>query len=180
MIRNTFLAAGMVGAIALSMSSLALAHQSAMRSGNPQYDCPYTGQMGSMMGQQGQMPMMGQGQGSMMGQGRGPMMDPQGQMPMMGQQGHMPMMGQGMMGQGMMGQSMGPGMMQPLRQDLTTADVQHMLDHELAWQGNPNIKLGPVEETDDDTITADIVTQDGSLVQKLEIDRHTGSMHPVQ
>jgi hypothetical protein len=128
--------------------------------------------MGPMMGQQGQMPMMGHGQG--MGPG------------MMGQQGQMPMMGHGMMGHGMgsgmmgQGQGMGPGMMQPLRQDLTAADVQHMMEHRLSWQGNPNVKVGTVEEKDDDTIVAEIVTQDGSLVQRLEVDRHTGRMQPAQ
>jgi len=151
MLKNASLAAALMAATILGASSLALAHQSGMQSGNPQYGCPHAGQMGPMMGQQGQMPMMGQ-------------------------QGQMPMMGQGMMGQGMTGQ----GMMQPLRQDRTTAEVQHMLGHQLAWQGNPNLKLGPVAEKDDDTIVADIVTQDGSLVQKLEIDRHTGWMHAVQ
>jgi hypothetical protein len=123
--------------------------------------------MGPMMGQQGQM-----------GQGMGP--------GMMGQQGQMPMMGHGMMGHGMgsgmmgQGQGMGPGMMQPLRQDLTAADVQHMMEHRLSWQGNPNVKVGTVEEKDDDTIVAEIVTQDGSLVQRLEVDRHTGRMQPAQ
>jgi hypothetical protein len=29
---------------------------------------------------------------------------------------------------------------------------------------------------DDDTIVAEIVTQDGSLVQTFEVDRHTGWM----
>jgi hypothetical protein len=105
---------------------------------------------------------------------------------MMGQQGQMPMMGHGMMGHGMgsgmmgQGQGMGPGMMQPLRQDLTAADVQHMMEHRLSWQGNPNVKVGTVEEKDDDTIVAEIVTQDGSLVQRLEVDRHTGRMQPAQ
>lgn len=107
-----------------------------------------------MMGQQGQMPMMGPGAGP----------------GMMGQQGQMPMRGQGA----------GPGMMPPLRQDLAAADVQHMLEHRLAWQGNPNVKVGNIEEKDDDTIVAEIVTQDGSLVQKLEVDRHTGWMRPAQ
>jgi len=152
-----------------------------------------------MMGQQGQMPMMGhgmmgqsQGMGSMMGQQDQMPMTGQGQGmgPMMGQQGQMPMMGRGMMGPGygmgqgmepgMMGQSMGPGMMQPLRQDLTAADVQHMMEHRLAWQGNPNVKVGTVEEKNGDTIVAEIVTQDGSLVQRLEVDRHTGWMLPAQ
>ncbi|MEQ8664874.1 MAG: hypothetical protein RIC16_04035 [Rhodospirillales bacterium] len=137
---------------------------------------------------QGQMPMMGQGQMPMMGQGHMPMMG-QGQMPMMGQ-GHMPMMGQGqmpMMGQGqmpMMGQGhmpmmehgAGTGMYAPLRRDLSAEEVEHMIGHRLEWQGNPNLKMGPVVERDEDTIVADIVTQDGSLVQRLEVDRHTGRM----
>jgi hypothetical protein len=120
--------------------------------------------------------MMGQGTGpGMMGQGMGP-----------------GMMGQGMMGPGMMGQGMGPGMMgpgygmmapgmmQPLAQDLSTTDVQHMLEHQLTWQQNPNLKIGKVEETDKDTINAEITTQDGSLVQKLVVDRHTGRVQPAQ
>jgi hypothetical protein len=113
--------------------------------------------------------MMGPG---MMGQGMGPGIMGPG------------MMGQGM-GPGMMGQGMGPGMMGPgmmgrgmgvLPQDLSVENVQHMLEHQLAWQGNPNLKLGKVEEKDEDTIVAEIVTQDGSLVQRLQVDRHTGMM----
>ena len=103
-------------------------------------------------------PMMGPGYG--MGQGMGP----------------------GMMGQGQMGPGygMGQGMTQPLPQDLSADDVKHMIEHQLAWQGNPNVKVGNVQEKDDDTIVAEIVTQDGSLVQKFEVDRHTGWMQPVQ
>jgi hypothetical protein len=90
-------------------------------------------------------------------------------------------MGQGMMGSGMMdGRPMGPVMTQPLRSDLSAGDVQHMMEHRLAWQGNPNVKVGEVTEKDEDTIVAEIVTQDGSLVQKIEIDRHTGWMRPAQ
>ena len=102
---------------------------------------------------------------------------------MMGQQGQMPMMGQGM-GPGMKGQGQGQGMrpcmMQPLRQDLSAEDAKHMIGHQLAWQGIPNVKVGTVEEKDDDTIVVEIVTQDGSLVQSLEVDRHTGWMRPAQ
>ncbi|WP_146193124.1 hypothetical protein [Maritimibacter sp. 55A14] len=118
----------------------------------------------------------------MMGQGMGPgMMNPG----YMGQG-----MGPGMMmNPGYMGQGMGPGMMmnprfsdqgrmQPLRNDLGADDVRHMMEHRLAWQGNPNIKLGNVEEIDEDSIVAEIVTQDGSLVQRIEVDRHTGWMQP--
>ena len=80
------------------------------------------------------------------------------------------------MGPGMMG----PGMMQPLPDDLSAAQVKHMLAHRLAWQGNPNVKVGSVQEKDDDTIVAEIVTQDGSLVQKFDVDRHTGWMRPAR
>jgi hypothetical protein len=110
-------------------------------------------------------PMMGQG---MMGQG------------MMGMMGGM--MGPGMMGQGYPGRGqMGPGyqgrgFMIPMARDLNVDEVRHMLEHRLAWQGNANLKLGEVEEADDDTITAEILTQDGSLVQRFEFDRHTGQM----
>jgi len=190
MLKTTILATGMLVAITLGTSAPALAHGSGAGSGNPycgwHYGCgmgPMMGQdMGpGMMGQQGQMPMMGHGMMGQQGQGIGPMMGQQGQMPMMGRgmMGPGYSMGQGM-GPGEMGQGMGPGMMQPLRQDLTAADVQHMMEHRLAWQGNPNVKVGTVEEKDDDTIVAEIVTQDGSLVQRLEVDRHTGWMQPAQ
>ncbi len=146
-----------------------------------QGQAPMMGQGQAPMMGQGQAPMMGQGQMPMMGQGQAPMMG-QGQMPMMGQ-GQMPMMGQGqmpMMGRGMMGQGMGPGMMRPLAKDLSASDVQHMMEHRLAWQGNPNLKVGKVEEKDDHTVVAEIVTKEGSLVQRLEVDRHRGSVRPVQ
>jgi hypothetical protein len=54
-----------------------------------------------------------------------------------------------------------------------------MLGHRLAWQGNENLKVGEVAEKDEDTITAEIVTQDDSLVQRLEVNRHTGWMQPA-
>ena len=55
-----------------------------------------------------------------------------------------------------------------------------MMEQQLSWQNNPNLKLGKVEEKDKDTITAEVVTKDGSLVQKFEVNRHTGWMQPVQ
>ncbi|MBX0356260.1 spore coat protein [Halobacillus sp. Nhm2S1] len=71
-------------------------------------------EMEGMMGQGGQMPMMGNGQMPMMGQGGQMPMMGQGQMPMMGQGGQMPMMGNGqmpMMGQGGQMPMMGQGQM---------------------------------------------------------------------
>ena len=57
------------------------------------------------------------------------------------------MMGPGMMDQGMgPGMMMGPGGMPALRTDLSVDDVSHMLEHQLSWQGNTNLKVGKVEE----------------------------------
>jgi len=115
--------------------------------------------------------MMGPGMGyGMMGPGMGYGMG----YDMMG-----PGMGYGMMGPGMRGRGMGYGMMAPLAKDLSADDVKHMLGHRLAWQHNPNLKLGKIEEKDADTIVAEIVTKDGSLVRRYEVDRHTGWMRPV-
>jgi hypothetical protein len=138
-----------------------------------------------MPGMMNQMPMMGQG---MMGQGQMPMMGQgmmgQGQMPMMGGM----MMDPGMMGQGMMGQGqmpmMGSGMMGQgdayLVHDLSGEDVRHVLEHRLTRIGMPNLTVGNVEEQDADTVLAEIVTKDGTLVQRLSVDRHTGAMTPLE
>lgn len=91
-----------------------------------------------------------------------------------------PGMHQDHMGPGMRQDQMGRGMMQPLREDLTAKDVKHMMEHRLAWRGNPNVKVGKVEEQDDDTIIAEIVTQEGSLVERMKVDRHTGMMQPMR
>jgi len=95
-------------------------------------------------------------------------------------QGQMPMMGQGMMGHMPMMGGYDHGQMQPLRRDLNTDEVKHMMEHRVDWAGNPNLKVGKVTEIDADTIVAEIVTKDGSLVRKLNIDRHTGRMQAVQ
>jgi len=70
--------------------------------------------------------------------------------------------------------------MQPLAQDLTVDAVKHMMEHRLSWNGNPNLKVGKVTEKDDDTIGVEIVTKEDSLVQKIEVNRHTGLMQLVQ
>lgn len=89
------------------------------------------------------------------------------------------MMGPGMMNQGMMmGGGMGScGMMGGTSSaPLTVDQVKQNLGQWLAWQGNPRIKLGAVVEQKDGTITADITTQEDSLVQKLVIDKAHGWM----
>jgi hypothetical protein len=124
--------------------------------------------------------MMGQGMGpSMMGQGMGP-----------------GMMGQGM-GPGMMAPGMGPGMMAPgmgprvggwsglegrrvmPTMQLSTDDVRTFFERHLAALGNERLKIGNVEAMDDDTITAEVVTVDDSLVESFEVDRHTGLISPA-
>ncbi len=133
------------------------------------------GMMGPGMMGPGMMGPGMMGQGMMMGPGimgpgpMGPGYAPEGdEMPMMGPRGQGPGMGQGM------GPGMGQGMMQQAPRTLSADDVKTMLERRLAWQGNPHVKLGKVEEKDNDTIIAEIVTQDDSLVQRLEVDRHSG------
>lgn len=96
------------------------------------------------------------------------------------------MMGQGIMGPGMMGQGMmgmmGPGMMgQQANLNLTANDVRAYLERWVAMSGNPRIKVGPVTERNDNTVSADIVTTDrDALVQRFSIDRSTGIYRVVQ
>ena len=143
-------------------------------------------------------PSGGQGQGNMMGQGYGGMGQGQGYGGMghghggyggMGQgQGYGGMghghggyggMGQGH-GYGGMGQGYGGmGMAAPLAEDLSSDGVRHIMEHRVARTGNPNLKVGEIVVQDDDTITADVVTQDGSLVRRFMVDRHTGMMRPA-
>lgn len=64
-------------------------------------------------------------------------------------------------------------------QDISVEGARGWLERKLDWHGNPRLKLGEVVAADDDTITAEIVTKDGSLVQKLAIDRHSGFMRQI-
>ena len=156
-------------------------------------------------GMMGQMPMMGNmpmGMG-MMGPGMQGMMGNQGMMGP-GMMGNMPMgmMGQGM-GPGMMGYGMGPGMTGPGMMgqgywcpncgmmgpysgggqsalNLTANDVKGNFERWIASTGNSNIKVGNVVEKDANTVTADIITKDNSLVQQFSVDRRTGFYRPTQ
>lgn len=67
----------------------------------------------------------------------------------------------------------------PAARDLTIADVKSYLEQRLMQLGNANLKLGPVQDGEDGRITADIVTKDDSLVQRLSIDPETGRMKQV-
>jgi hypothetical protein len=136
-------------------------------------------------GQQTEQPAMGGGPmtGGMMGPGM--MQGGVGHGMMQGGMG--PGMMQGGMGPGMMqGGSMGPGMMQggmgalfgsrvtPMM-NLSVDDVRGYLAVQLDHLNNKRLKIGDIK-SDDGAITADIVTIDNSLVQRLKVDRHTGAI----
>lgn len=98
-----------------------------------------------------------------------------------GMMGH-PMMRQGMMPhpgmmQGMMqGQGLGPGMIYGQgggAPEVTPELVRDLLERQLAWHGNPNLKVGEVA-AEDGRIFGEIVTKDGSLVNRLAFDPETG------
>lgn len=59
--------------------------------------------------------------------------------------------------------------------NLSVDDVRGYLAMRLERLNNKRLKVGDVK-SDDATITADIVTVDNSLVQRLKVDRHTGAI----
>lgn len=64
--------------------------------------------------------------------------------------------------------------------NLTVDAVKAQAERWVAWQGNPRLKVGDVKEKDADTIVADIVTKDNSLVQRFAVNRHTGAVQDVE
>lgn len=64
--------------------------------------------------------------------------------------------------------------------NLSTDNVKTNMERWLAWQGNPRLKVGDVKEKDADTIVADIVTKDTSLVQRFVVNRHNGYFRPSE
>jgi len=101
--------------------------------------------------------------------------------PMMGK-----MMGQGMMGQDMMGSgtvqdgtTSGMAALFGLRvtpmMNLSVDEVRTYLAAQLDRLSNKRLKVGDIK-SEDGTVTADVVTIDDSLVQRLKVDRHTGAI----
>lgn len=103
--------------------------------------------------------------------GDGPRGDARGAHGMMG--GH-DMMGGGMMGGGMMGGHAN------VDKQLSADDVRAIITGRIAMHGNKRLKVGAVQEKDADTVTAEVVTVDDSLVQRLAVNRHTGAMQPAE
>jgi len=77
------------------------------------------------------------------------------------------------------GMGLDAGIVTPI-QHLSTDDVRHYFQHRLTQIGNDRLKLGEVAETNDELITVDIVTVDNSLVDRLEVDRHSGAFQRAQ
>lgn len=99
----------------------------------------------------------------------------------MGQQMGRGMMGSGMMGSGMMQGGMRSGMgalfgsrVTPVM-NLSVDDVRGYLASRIERLNNKRLKLGDIKK-EDGTITADVVTVDNSLVQRLKVDPHTGAI----
>ncbi|MAE44992.1 MAG: hypothetical protein CMF63_08495 [Magnetovibrio sp.] len=90
------------------------------------------------------------------------------------------MKGHGMTGHAKRGHRSGgmglgiPGPSQHAEKNLSASDVTKILEALLAWHGNDRLKVGKVVEKDENTIIAEIVTVEDSLVERLAVDRKTG------
>ncbi|MBE0454113.1 hypothetical protein [Roseovarius autotrophicus] len=187
--------ASLVAALVLALSAPALAqtdsgdhaeHHPDTQVAPQENDAPPpeggTAQMPGMMGMmtpemmQMMMRMMGEGgmSGMMGGMRGGPMAEG---MPGAG------MMGGGMMGgggmKGMMGgHALGPGALYGIGSgaptEMTQVRVEAFLADMLERHGNPRLRIGEITEAEDGSIVADIVTVDGSLVQRLAFNRFPG------
>jgi hypothetical protein len=62
--------------------------------------------------------------------------------------------------------------------NLSAEDVRSYLDSQLARLNNKRLKVGSLN-AEDNIITAEVVTLDNSLVQRLKVDRHTGRIDYV-
>lgn len=139
---------------------------------------------GSGQGMMGQGMMHGDTDEGMMGRGMMARGMTQGSMmcPMMG---GMMQGGQNMMGSGMMGPEMmrgGTGRMGALfgsrvvpTMNLSVDDVRGYLTAQLDRLGNKRLKIGNVN-ADGGSISAEIITVDNSLVQRMKVDRGTGNI----
>lgn len=140
--------------------------------------------MGMMTPEIMQMMMRMMGGDGMSGPGMmGPGMMRQGTMPP-GPLDGMPMGGMmrghyGMMG----GHGIGPGALYGIPQgetsEMTPARVEAFLSHLLERHGNPRLEIGAVTQAEDGSIITEIVTVDGSLVQRLAFNRYPGLFRQI-
>lgn len=66
------------------------------------------------------------------------------------------------------------GMAQGAPEETTPERVREWLGKRLSWHGNPRLKIGEITTMADGNITAEIVTIEGSVVQKLAFNRYPG------
>ena len=140
--------------------------------------------MQRMMGQGGMPGMMGGMAGQTMPEG-GAGLGMTGQMPMAGML-MCPMMQMMMSGQaemGIPGMTGGQGILfgTPIGtpEEMTENRVRALLERQLTNLGNPRLKLGEIGTAADGSITAEIVTVDGSLVQTLAFNRYPGLVRQI-
>ncbi len=126
--------------------------------------------MGGMQGRGMPEGGMGQGMTGQMPMAGGMMMCPM--MQMMGARSGMDM-------QSMMGAAMLYGMPHGNAEEMTPERVRTFLEQRLEQHGNPRLKLGEIASAADGSITAEIVTVDGSLVQKLAFNRYPGLFRQI-
>ena len=91
----------------------------------------------------------------------------------MGGQGQMPMMG-GMGASMTAGPAMLYGAPRGAKEEMTPERVRALLLQRLTQHGNPRIKIGEIATATDGNIVVEIVTVDGSLVQKFAFNRYPG------
>ncbi len=66
------------------------------------------------------------------------------------------------------------------REEMAPQRVRAFPERYLAWHDNPRLKLGKISKAEDGSITAKIVTIDGSSVQKFAFNRYPGLFRQVQ
>ncbi|WP_143149138.1 hypothetical protein [Hyphomicrobium sp. CS1BSMeth3] len=142
---------------------------------------PPAGAKEKMPGMMGTMPpeMM---QRMMPGRGGMPGMMGQGGMPMESGMMTCPMMGD-RAAAGMQGMTDGAavlyGVPRGAQKEMTPERVRTFLDQRLTQHGNRRLKIGEIATAADGSITAEIVTVDGSLVQKLAFNRYPGLVRQI-
>lgn len=163
-------------------------HPNAENGATAPEDAPMQGMMDMMSPEMMQKMMRMMREGGMQGYGNMPARTgdmPDGRMgPGMMGEGAMPM-GRMMHSQhGAMGaHGLGPnalyGMPQGSTTEMTPARVEVFLSQLLEQHANPRLALGKIDEADDGSIIAEIVTTDGSLVQRLSFNRHPGIFRQI-
>lgn len=94
--------------------------------------------------------------------------------------GMMGMMGgAGMMGQGCSSGAL-LGSLNAKDKNLSVDEAKAIIAGDVAATGNKRLKVGKVTEQDKDSVLAEVVTTDNSLVQKILVDRHSGAVRSAE